>query len=235
MKCLYNINGIEVNASFPDEAIVEIYMPLLRRLTEMQKKKGGRLLVMLAAPPGAGKTTLSYFLQELSETRGGITPLQAVGIDGFHRYQDYLLSHTAEVDGRKYPMVKIKGAPETFDLEKLTEYVKRAAAGESFGWPGYNRLLHNPVEDAVTVERDIVLLEGNYLLLDEPGWRELKNYADYTVFIRAEEGELTRRLIARKEASGAAHEEAVAHVMFSDLRNARTCLEKSMCADLELG
>ena len=32
-------------------------------------------------------------------------------------------------------MSGIKGAPPTFDLEKLTERLKRVAAGENCGWP----------------------------------------------------------------------------------------------------
>ncbi|WP_256374471.1 hypothetical protein [Butyrivibrio sp. MC2021] len=41
-------------------------MPLLKRLTATQKEKGERVLVMLAATPGAGKSTLCSFLEELS-------------------------------------------------------------------------------------------------------------------------------------------------------------------------
>ena len=37
------------------------------------------------------------------------------------------------------------------------------------------------MEDAVTIDADIVLLEGNYLLLDMEGWRELSEYAIYTL------------------------------------------------------
>ena len=234
MTYRFNINEIPVEAYYPDKAVSEVYEPLLRKLTEMQEEKGSRLIVMLAAPPGAGKTTLSFFLQYLSENREGLTPLQAIGMDGFHHYRDYLNSHTVTVDGVEYPMAKIKGAPVTFDLEKLTEYIRRISAGENLLWPSYSRKTHDPLEDAITVSRSIVLLEGNYLLLNEPGWRDLKTFADYTIFIHAEEKALANRLICRKEAGGVSREAAAEHVAFCDMRNIKTCLENSMDADLML-
>ena len=153
------INGIAVNAQYSERSVNEIFIPLLKRLTQMQQKKGKRILVMLAAPPGAGKTTLLTFLKKLSREREGISAIQVIGMDGFHRRQEYLLSHDVLRDGRRVAMVEIKGAPVTFDLERLTEGVKKIAAGEICGWPVYDRLLHNPVEDAICVDGSIVLLE----------------------------------------------------------------------------
>ena len=131
-------------------------------------------------------------------------------------------------------MVKIKGAPITFDLEKLTERVKKVAAGEVCGWPIYDRLLHNPVEDAITVDGGIVLLEGNYLLLDEEGWRDLRQYADYTIMIRADEKMLRERLVRRRMQTGVPEKEAGEFVDYSDMVNVRTCLARSASADLTL-
>ena len=163
------INGIEVAARYSDRAVNGIFVPLLEKLTAMQRAAGRRILVLLAAPPGAGKSTLASFLERLSRERAGLCPMQAVGMDGFHRRQEYLLSHTTERDGQTIRMVEIKGAPVTFDLEKLLSAVRRVAAGETCGWPVYDRLLHNPVEDALTVDGEIVLLEGIRLSRAEPG------------------------------------------------------------------
>jgi pantothenate kinase len=95
-------------------------------------------------------------------------------------------------------------------------------------------MLHNPVEDALTVSGKIILLEGNYLLLNEPGWSELRNYADYTVSVRAEEAFLRERLTDRKIKTGKDPEEAARFVDFSDMPNVRLCLEKTAEADLQL-
>ena len=228
------INGIEVAARYSDRAVNGIFVPLLEKLTAMQRAAGRRILVLLAAPPGAGKSTLASFLERLSRERAGLCPVQAVGMDGFHRRQEYLLSHTTERDGQTIRMVEIKGAPVTFDLEKLLSAVRRVAAGEVCGWPVYDRLLHNPVEDALTVDGEIVLLEGNYLLLDEEGWRDLAVYADYTVSVSAGEELLRNRLIDRKIHTGVAEDAAVRFVDYSDMPNVRLCLAGSAPADLRL-
>lgn len=228
------INGIEVNAVYSRDSIDGIFRPLLRRLTRMQKDKNRRILAFFAAPPGAGKSTLLSFLERLAEEDEHSGEVQIIGMDGFHRRQAYLVSHSVIRDGEEIPMSRIKGAPETFDLEKLAERLQRIAAGENCGWPIYDRRLHDPVDDVITVEGDIVLLEGNYLLLDEPGWRELKDFADFTVLIRADEELLRKRLTDRKAMGMATRQEAEKFVEFSDMRNVRTCLEHSGDADLTL-
>ncbi len=228
------INGIEVNAHYSVQAVNGIFIPFLDRISELQAEKGRRLLVMLAAPPGAGKTTLLNFLENLWRERSGSQRLLVIGMDGFHRRQEYLKSHYVQKDGRQVSMVEIKGAPVTFDLERLTESIRDIARGEARGWPVYDRLLHNPVENAVTVDADIVLLEGNYLLLDEDGWRDLRKYADYTVSVRAEESILRSRLISRRIKTGVDDEASARFVDFSDMPNVRLCLEKTVPAHLQL-
>lgn len=226
------INGIMVEAEYSDEDVKNRYLPFLERLTKMQKDKGGRVLAMLAAPPGCGKTTLLHFLKKLSEETPGVQPVTIIGMDGFHRYQDYLLTHTTERNGEEILMVKIKGAPETFDLPKLTEAIKKVAAGEKIGWPEYNRMTHNPQENAIFVEGNIVLIEGNYLLLDEPGWKDLKQYADLTVRLVKDEEVLKKRLVERQHKSGKTYEEAEKFVEFSDMANVKLCMENSQKADI---
>ncbi len=232
----YNItiNGLPVNAHYTQENIDEIFLPLLKHLTILQAKKSKRVLVMLAAPPGAGKSTLSSFLEKLSKETDGITPIQAIGMDGFHRRQEYLLSHTTIRDGKEIPMVNIKGAPETFDLPLLTERIKKVVSGEKCGWPIYDRTTHNPLDNAITVDSNIVLLEGNYLLLKDAGWNELSTFSDYTILLKADPEMLRKRLIARKALSGNAIEEATKFVDYSDMVNVNTCLLKSKNADLIL-
>lgn len=228
------INGLPVKAVYTEESINDIFIPLLRRLTKLQEEKGRRILVMLAAPPGAGKSTLSSFLKYLSERTEGVKPVTVIGMDGFHRYQEYLLTHTIIRDGTETKMVNVKGTPETFDLPLFIERVRKVASGEDCGWPEYDRLKHNPQEDAITVTGDIVLLEGNYLLLEDEGWCEIKSYADYSVKITAEEEDLRKRLLDRKIMCGNDFDKAVQFVDYSDMYNVRVCLNHSSGADLVL-
>ena len=217
------INGISVTASYSEQAVDEIFLPLLRKLTGIQKKKGRRILVMLAAPPGAGKSTLLSFLEHLTNEHADLGNIQTIGMDGFHKRQEYLVSHTVQRDGKEIPMVKIKGAPVTFDLKHLTESVKKVADGEVCGWTAID-------------SADVILAkgQGNYLLLDMAGWSDLKSYADYTISVSAEENCLRERLIDRRIKTGVAPEAATQFVDFSDMPNVRLCLQKTVAADLQL-
>lgn len=229
-----NINGLAVNAHYTESNIKEIFIPLLNRLTQLQKEKNRRILVMLAAPPGAGKSTLCSFLEMLSKETEGVSGIQVIGMDGFHRRQEYLLSHTTIRGGKDISLVDIKGAPETFDLPLFKERIQKVLTQNQCGWPIYDRTLHNPVDDMISINSDIVLLEGNYLLLQEDGWDELSGYADYTISLVADTHMLRERLINRKAASCHNLEKAIGFVDFSDMVNVNTCLNNSKKADLTM-
>lgn len=48
----------------------------------------------------------------------------------------------------------VQDTPVTFDLERLKDKTEKMLSENNCGWPVYNRLLHNPVEDAVYVDGD---------------------------------------------------------------------------------
>lgn len=92
-------------------------------------------------------------------------------------------------------------------------------------WPIYDRKLHDVGSERLRVDADIVLVEGNWLLLDEPGWRDLKQMADLSIFIEAREVVLEPRLIQRKMMGGLSKEAAVAFYKNSDQKNVKRVLE----------
>lgn len=230
MQRRFLINGLTVEAQFDDATVNEILRPLLLRWQKMQRDKGERLIILLAAPPGTGKSTLAAFLQQLAEEMG-IAGFQAVGMDGFHHLQKYIAAHTVIRDGREIPMQRVKGAPDSFDVHKLKLALEALRQGD-VSWPGYDRTLHDVVENQTLVTGDIVLVEGNYFRLDRPVWRELPH--DYTVFIEAEEAQLRERLLSRKMKSGATEEAALAHYASSDGPNVRLTLAARLPSDLTL-
>ena len=229
-----DINGITVNATYSDTTVNEVFIPLLKHLAQLHHEKQRRILVVLAAPPATGKSTLVSFLEHLAQSVIPDKRVQSVGMDGFHLRQEYLLMHTFELDGEEIPMARIKGAPITFDLQALRTKIEEAAQGQTCKWPHYDRQLHDPVDDAITIDADIVLIEGNYLLLNMDGWRDLSRYADYTISLTADEEMLRSRLIRRKMKTGMTREDAERFVENSDMRNVRLCLDMTMKADLEL-
>ena len=95
-------SGVPVEAEFSRENIDGIFLPLLARLGAIRREKGKRALALLAAPPGAGKSTLAALLERLSGD--GPEGLTALGMDGFHFPRDYLQSHEVKIDGRAVPL-----------------------------------------------------------------------------------------------------------------------------------
>lgn len=90
MKYDVNINGLDIKADFSKETINSILVPLLKKLAGIHSEKKNRVIAILAAPPGAGKSTLVSFLEYIA---GDVIPdkkVQAIGMDGFHRRQEYL-------------------------------------------------------------------------------------------------------------------------------------------------
>lgn len=231
MNIRLTINGFEDTVHFDDAAISGLFLPILQAISRRQRELGRRMTVFLAAPPGTGKSTLAAFLEQLSRETPGLTPLQALGMDGFHHHQDYILSHTALCCGREVPMRLIKGAPESFDLEKLRQTLSDIRS-DSLLWPLYDRRLHDVVENAIPVQAPIVLVEGNWLLLDEPGWSDLPH--DAGIFIHADPEQLRRRLVERKMRGGTSREEAEAHYLRSDGPNVLRCLSRHLPADWTL-
>ena len=55
---------------------------------------------------------------------------------------------------------------------------------------------------------DVLLVEGNWLLLDAPGWNEARTLCDCTIALRAPEPVLRERLLARKMRGGLSRAEA---------------------------
>ena len=231
MDITLNVNGFDIAARFDDAAVSGIFLPLLRTLTRRQREINRRLVVFLAAPPGTGKSTLAALLERLSSDTPGLTPLQALGLDGFHYHQDYILSHTVLRDGAEIPMRLIKGAPESFDVEKLRRALS-AIHSDGLRWPLYDRQLHDVVEDAIPVCAPIALIEGNWLLLDAPEWSALPR--DASIFIHADAALLRGRLIERKVRGGFSREEAEAHYLRSDGPNVLRCLSNRLPADWTL-
>ena len=227
------INGFTISADYEQEDMETIFLPLLRKLSEFQKEKKRRLLVFLAAPPAVGKSTLASVLAHLSRVDEQLCEIQDIGLDGFHYPQRYLDSHTMLNDGIRIPLRDVKGCPETFDIKKLTEAL-RIIRDQDITWPVYDRNLHDVFEDQIQISKDILLLEGNWLLLQEEGWKELKQFCDYSIFIQAEEDMLKQRLIERKIQGGLSRSEAIAFYERSDGRNVSRVLQHSMQADLTL-
>ncbi len=227
------INDLTVHASFYEENEEEIFLPLLRQVDGLQKKKQKRLIVLLAGPGGAGKSTLAAYLETLAGQAEDIQPVQAVGMDGFHYPNQYLNNHHLNDDSARPLLQTVKGAPSTFDVAKLTTYIQKAQ-NENIIWPGYSRLSHDVSEEGTLLTSNIIIIEGLYLLLDQPEWNQLASLADYTIFIEADISQIRQHIIERKMKGGYSYQQAYDHFENSDKLNAGLILQNQLKADLLL-
>lgn len=227
----FQVNGLKIQAEFDPLDRQRIFLPLLRRLTALQREKNRRIVAFLAAPPAAGKSTLCCYLEQLSRTEPGLTAVQAVGIDGFHYPQDYLERHSIDRGGERIPLARIKGAPETYDVAQLRSLLERAGE-DGQRWPLYDRRIHNPVAGAVEIREAILIVEGNWLLLDEAPWNALP--CDYSIFLRAGDEAQLERIVQRKVMGGFDEATARRVVRDNDWPNIQRCMARSRRGDLNL-
>jgi pantothenate kinase len=183
------------------------------------ERAGGsaRFLVGIAGPPGAGKSTQAEaLLAALNDRAPGTSAL--VPMDGFH-LDNAVLSARG--------LLARKGAPETFDVDGFAATLGRIRAADApVAVPVFDRDLDLARAGArcIDLAARVVLVEGNYLLLDEPPWRALAEHFDLTLFLSVDEAELYRRLLARWRGYGLDPVAAEARADGNDMANARRIL-----------
>ncbi|MEX0320509.1 MAG: AAA family ATPase [Ruegeria sp.] len=184
-----------------------------------------RRLVAIAGPPGAGKSTVTALAQQEIQTRG--TPTGIISMDGFH-YDNAILSAR--------DLLHRKGAPETFDVAGFRALLARLFAEDEIAIPEFDRTLDKAIAARSVLSRDqrVILVEGNYLLLNAPGWSDLHDLWALRVFLEVPLETLEARLTARWVEHGFGPEEARARALTNDIKNARLVLESSVPGDIAL-
>lgn len=194
-----------------------------RELAGLLPPQGTRFLLGIAGAPGAGKSTLAAAIAAL-------TGAWVVPMDGFH---------LADVELERRGLRHRKGAPETFDpwgyaalLGRLRARVRHEVLAPAFD----REELEQPIAGAIAVPPDagLVVTEGNYLLLDQPPWRAVREQLDAVWFAHAPEQRRLPRLVERHVATGKTRPEARRWVSRVDRPNARLIEETAQRADLVL-
>ncbi|KAH7360366.1 P-loop containing nucleoside triphosphate hydrolase protein [Rhexocercosporidium sp. MPI-PUGE-AT-0058] len=161
-----------------------------------------RVIVALAGPPGSGKSTIAKnIVGRLNGTSA--SPFAAITpVDGFHLPRSTLdqMSNHDEAYARR-------GASWTFDAAGVAQLVQTLSASrfrsleklETILVPSFDHAAKDPVESGIVIgpEMQFVLLEGNYLLLDEEPWNDIRDLVDETWFVDVVP-DLARNRIARR-------------------------------------
>jgi pantothenate kinase len=184
----------------------------------------GRLIVAIAGPPGAGKSTISEYLRD-AINKGGVGSAVIVPMDGFHL-------DNAILDERG--LRSRKGSPPTFDCAGFAALLERLKkASEDVVIPAFDRTLDLARAGAAIVRADhqILLVEGNYLLLNQEPWTELASFFDMTIYLEVPFSELERRLIQRWLDHGHTEDAARQRALSNDIPNAELVVSSSRDAN----
>jgi pantothenate kinase len=175
----------------PEMAALEIAHRALAVAAEMRQ----RILVGIAGGPGAGKSTLAADVIDILNNRidGSAT---RVPMDGFHMMQ-------AKIEAEE--LTAFKGAPRTYEAESFVQLLRTLKTAKMpVSIPGYSRKLADVVPNAFTIAGNVPILvvEGNYLLLDTPPWDEIEELLDLSFFLHVPEDVIRTRLLKRHAEEG---------------------------------
>jgi pantothenate kinase len=184
-----------------------------------------RSLTAIAGAPASGKSTLAETvvakLNDEAPDSAAVLPM-----DGYH-FDDRVL-----VPRGLRPR---KGAPDTFDVAGFYHMLQRLKRNEEpeIAVPVFDRDLEIARAGARLIPQSVrhLIVEGNYLLLDRPGWSSLRSLFDTTIMIAVPEAVLRQRLVARWQGYQLPPDEVTAKVETNDLPNGRLILSASAPAE----
>jgi len=170
--------------------VVSLGERIVRNYVEQSKE---RYIVAFGGASGSGKSTAAKTLEHLIRSSG--IPATAVGQDGYHFAQEYLLR---TLDGDGVPLAQHKGRYDSFDVPAMRRDLERFIQGDELSFPEYSRKIHDPLASAIRIEGPTLLIfEGLWLLYDHAPWNELLSLYDMTVFFNAEPEVRMRNTITR--------------------------------------
>ncbi len=182
----------------------------------------GRGVLGISGAPGAGKSTLAADLVAAVGESAVVVPL-----DGFHL-------HDAEL--ARLGLGDRKGAPETFDVAGYVALLRRlrTETDHVVYAPEFVRSREESVAGAIAVRpaHRLVVTEGNYLLLEEPGWRDVLPLLDEAWFVEGDEATRLSRLVRRHVEHGKPPALAQRWVTESDQANAEIVARTRKAADV---
>ena len=170
-----------------------VWLAMTMHCLTRAEQASGRLLVGIAGVPGSGKSTTAHEVAQLLNEAG--TAACVLPMDGFHLYKSQLdampdpaqaharrgahwvrpASHGVQTHTHVAPLTPpCARAAQTFDGRRFVEHLRALRHRVSLRAPSFDHGVGDPVEEDIEIGLDVevVLCEGNYLLLPEGPWGE---------------------------------------------------------------
>ncbi len=172
---------------------------------------GKRRILGLTGAPGAGKSTLAQAIVEAFPDRAVVVPM-----DGYH---------LANVELARLGRASRKGAEDTFDSAGFVALLRRLREqrdDEIVYAPAFRREIEEPIANAIPVlpEAQLIVTEGNYLLLDHGHWKHVRPLLDSVWYVDVDPALRMQRLIKRHVEFGRSEQAAKDWVASTDEPNA---------------
>ncbi len=203
---------------------------LVCELIHNKLRDGSRTIIGIAGPPASGKSTLAREVVKSLNRNNSSSGLFAelLPMDGYH-LDNHLL--------KSLKLLSKKGSPETFDAYGFCEAVKSLSCTtrESFH-PTFDRKMDLAIANSILIkpETPVVVIEGNYLLMETKPWSSLLKVFSSTVFVCPPMATIQDRLMQRWLSLGLNPDDAMLKITSNDLVNTKLIIDKSQPPDLYL-
>jgi pantothenate kinase len=184
---------------------------------------GQRKLLGIVGAPGSGKSTLAQEIQRLYPQQSIVVPM-----DGYH---------LANSELARLGKATRKGAEDTFDsagFAALIQRLKTQPSDETIYAPEFRREIEEPIANAIPIlpQNQLIIVEGNYLLLNTGHWATLPSLLDETWYVDVDHALRESRLIQRHMQFGRSEAAAIEWAQSTDGPNARLIEASKERADL---